>query len=241
MIKINKPAASPKVLLTRGEKKKRALCEAYEKGKTEFKSDEFDGKIYSHRSVKELLHTAQHRKCCYCESYIDLQASDVEHFRPKTHYYWLAYNWSNLLLSCMECNQRYKKDQFPLKDSRFQAQSHHDLLTRETPLLINPAEVNPARYIVFRNQYVSAIKDNPIGETTIEVLELNREALWKKRRNQLKHLEDLLDMIDLTNGPEKRRAQRVLNKLLKEYTQDSSEFTATIRCAKKRKFFPRTI
>lgn len=241
MIKINKPAEAPTVLRTRGEKRTRALCESYDNGQTQFSSDEFNRNIYSHKSVRQLLHSIQHGKCCYCEGYIDVKYSQVEHFRPKTHYYWLAYDWSNLLFACGDCNLA-KGDSFPLKNPRSKARSHRDQITREHPLLINPAEVNPARYIGFRNERAYAIKDNPIGETTIEVLELNRrEALWKKRRNQLKHLEDLLDMIDLTNGPEKRRAQQVFNELLKEYTQDSSEFTVTIRCAKKRKFFPRTI
>ena len=39
---------------------------------------------------------------------------DVEHFRPKSKYWWLAYCYENYLYSCQMCNQRYKKAEFPI-------------------------------------------------------------------------------------------------------------------------------
>ncbi|MBS1614899.1 MAG: hypothetical protein JST06_02140 [Bacteroidetes bacterium] len=54
-------------------------------------------------------------KCAYCESPTTVVAyGDVEHFRPKSKYWWLAYCYENYLPSCTLCNQRYKKDEFPL-------------------------------------------------------------------------------------------------------------------------------
>ena len=92
----------------------------YQSGTSKFN---FDEAIYGHKSVKEQLIAEQYGKCCFCEA--DFTANgygDVEHFRPKggytvnrtsklirPGYYWLAYDWTNLFLSCEICNQRHKK------------------------------------------------------------------------------------------------------------------------------------
>lgn len=56
-------------------------------------------------------------KCAYCETPTRVVAyGDVEHFRPKSIYWWLAYSYDNYLPSCGACNQEYKKDLFHLAD-----------------------------------------------------------------------------------------------------------------------------
>src|SRR5262249_38482026 len=55
-------------------------------------------------------------KCAYCESPTDVVAhGDVEHFRPKKTYWWLAYCFDNHLFACQVCNQSYKSDNFPIQ------------------------------------------------------------------------------------------------------------------------------
>lgn len=54
-------------------------------------------------------------KCAYCETPTAVVAyGDVEHFRPKSTYWWLAYCYENYLASCTICNQKYKKDSFSI-------------------------------------------------------------------------------------------------------------------------------
>ena len=54
-------------------------------------------------------------KCAYCESPTDVVAhGDVEHFRPKSVYWWLVYCLDNHLFACQICNQTYKGNNFPL-------------------------------------------------------------------------------------------------------------------------------
>jgi hypothetical protein len=54
-------------------------------------------------------------KCAYCESPTDVVAhGDVEHFRPKSIYWWLVYCFDNHLFACQICNQSFKGDKFPL-------------------------------------------------------------------------------------------------------------------------------
>ena len=48
-------------------------------------------------------------KCAYCETPTAVIAyGDVEHYRPKSKFWWLAYVYDNYLASCTVCNQRFK-------------------------------------------------------------------------------------------------------------------------------------
>lgn len=63
--------------------------------------------------TKEQLLAETHHKCAYCEtSMLAVAFGDVEHYRPKSRYWWFAYVYDNYLASCAICNQRFKSDQF---------------------------------------------------------------------------------------------------------------------------------
>jgi hypothetical protein len=85
--------------------------------------------------VQQALKDLYHNKCAYCES--PEFEPQIEHYRPKkglmkknsalewkkvtTHkgYYWLCYEWSNLVPTCSKCNGfRGKGTKFPLLDER---------------------------------------------------------------------------------------------------------------------------
>lgn len=66
------------------------------------------------KKAKQQLKVESHGKCAYCEAPTDAVAhGDVEHFRPKSVYWWLAYCYDNYLYSCQICNQSFKSDNFP--------------------------------------------------------------------------------------------------------------------------------
>lgn len=72
--------------------------------------------------VKDQLFEETLKKCAYCESPTAVVAyGDVEHYRPKSKYWWLAYNYDNYLVSCTICNQKYKKAKFPVLNSMMSA------------------------------------------------------------------------------------------------------------------------
>lgn len=61
-------------------------------------------------------------KCAYCECPTSSTAhGDVEHFRPKSVYWWLAHCYDNYLFSCQICNQTYKGNEFPISGTRLTA------------------------------------------------------------------------------------------------------------------------
>ena len=72
----------------------------------------FDSKAW--KPAKGALKIDTGGKCAYCETSTEVVAhGDVEHFRPKSIYWWLAFVFDNYLFSCQICNQTYKGDRFP--------------------------------------------------------------------------------------------------------------------------------
>lgn len=65
------------------------------------------------KKAKNQLRKEAGDKCAYCESPTSVVAhGDVEHFRPKSVYWWLAFCYDNYTFSCQICNQTFKGDQF---------------------------------------------------------------------------------------------------------------------------------
>ncbi|NTX39818.1 hypothetical protein HUA78_35815 [Myxococcus sp. CA033] len=95
---------------------------------------EISSKSYAPNEVKAQLVACHYGKCAYCETrIIHSHYGDVEHFRPKKGvtffdktgkmatiadaYFWRAFDWNNLFLSCGVCNEQYKKNYFGLLPS----------------------------------------------------------------------------------------------------------------------------
>jgi hypothetical protein len=90
------------------EKLARLYYDAQQAGKFGFESSAW-------KPAKGALKKDTGGKCAYCEASTDVVAhGDVEHFRPKSIYWWLAFVFDNYLFSCQICNQTYKGDKFPI-------------------------------------------------------------------------------------------------------------------------------
>ena len=207
----------------------------------------FDAGIYGHATVKQALIEAQYGKCCFCERKIGADG-DVEHFRPKAAvrqnnasplmkpgYYWLAYEWDNLLLSCSACNQRHKKNLFPLVNPNNRAAAHNDSINEEKPLFLDPSQVDPERYIAFRKEIPYAIRGNRFAKATISALGLDREILNEVRRDRLSYLITMRKILDLRSEYETsvqgREILREVEQYLTNAVRDSAEFAAMARSA----------
>ncbi|MBP6456030.1 MAG: hypothetical protein KA275_04805 [Chitinophagaceae bacterium] len=244
MIKISKTINdAPNDLLEKGKIATEELCKLYNEGEREFKN--INSKIYG--LAKPKLKELQFDKCCFCESKISHNShGDVEHFRPKggwvqenenqnkPGYYWLAYNWENLLLSCQICNQSFKGNLFPLKDNSKRAKSHNDDISKEEPIFINPFLENPEEFIEFVYDIPKAKNGNDRGIKTIEKLGLDREQLNERRRELLNEINLILDIankVPETNEDLVKSAKLyLLNK-----TKNNSEYSLMAKCYLKNK------
>lgn len=255
MISITKPEKIPQILENRGKAATDNLCQNYLQDKADHQSGkkkfEFDSDIYGSKSVKTALIKAQHGKCFLCESRIShISYGDVEHFRPKggwrqtsedkintPGYYWLAYSWENLFLSCQICNQQFKKNLFPLEDKAERAVSHESDLSKEKPLFINPTTEDPEDYISFRGTIPYAIDGNLKGNSTIENAGLSRDHL---NENRLELYLPVKELYQIANGmpetPYKAQAQELLQRRLQECQSNQQQYSAMFRSAIKANF-----
>ena len=256
MIRIHKPKTAPKKLTTDGKQKCKSHCDAYSLNPSAYETNkekfDFASSIYAHESVKETLIKVQHQKCCFCERIIG-KNGDVEHFRPKgayqqaqgeslkyPAYYWLAYQWENLYLSCSSCNSRHKKNLFPLQDPSKRATNHSQRISKESPMFIDCGKENPEDFIGFRAEYAYAIDGNLRGQITIDYLDLNSDDLVESRRQKLNDLREISEISILAiKNPQLQELVDKLDKLeahLDKVRSDSAEFAAAARCAINAKF-----
>jgi uncharacterized protein (TIGR02646 family) len=241
MVQIVKPFAVPTILQTKGKDATTELCRQYNQGKRKFKIKK---SIYGNRAVRDVLIRAQHGKCCFCESIIG-DDSDVEHFRPKagvrklsTHigYYWLAYEWDNLLICCKPCNQLYKGTWFPLIDETKRANCHTDPLTEETPCFVHPSKDKVEEHIAFNEDQIYGLTDQ--GKETIRLLKLARpepsprplgRGIWASRQDQYGLIIQLLAAWREAKANQNSTTEKRISELLDKYLQDDATFLAMNR------------
>jgi uncharacterized protein (TIGR02646 family) len=207
---------------------------------------EFDTKISL--QIGKLLDKLFLSKCAYCESTLGAVGGEIEHFRPTLEatdwqyrkksratavesdpdaYWWLVYEWSNLLLSCLTC-ARNKRNYFPVKGKRATAppagaKDLNSTLKREHPLLLNPCVDYPGQFLVFNNEGLVHPRRPPSrgrkrmpqadradilarAGATIELLALNRTALVGSRLRELKELKAEWELMTALADGKARRA-----------------------------------
>jgi len=247
MIRIRKkaPAPVPSILQTKGKQSIEDLNKRYDEGERDFGSKDFDSNIYGNEEVKESLIAIQDYKCCFCESKIGhISYGDVEHFRPKAGwvqgdeklnkpgYYWLAYEWDNLLISCQICNQRNKKNFFPLINNSSRALSHHNNINDEQPVFIDIANEDAEAFITFKEEIPVAVNGNLRGKETILKLGLDRELLNEQRRKTFNMLTDIYDLAKGypdTDPSLKQQAKNIVQKYLNLSKLDETEYASMLR------------
>ena len=157
--------------------------------------------LYKVDSVQKKLIEIYHLKCAYCEKNLLDAPKHIEHYRPKDTYYWLAYSWDNLLLSCGSCNSS-KGTKFQIKKTivTYDNESFEDIHSLgnsydviEEPMIINPEKEDILNKLIFDKEGNISSLDDRVIYTINEVCNLNREELIQKR---VKLLNDFINKIN---------------------------------------------
>lgn len=198
------------------------------------------------QEVRNTLKEIFYCKCAYCEN--KEHKPEIEHYRPKksvkevaahSGYYWLCYEWTNLLPACHSCNTELGKcTQFPILGTRInlpsflangsldkdRCQLSKSPLIDERPLLLHPEIDHPetGQYFKFYNNGKMEGDDTEErGQKTIEICDLNRDNLCELRQeividnlvNVIKYgLEEFLEENDI----KAKELQSFLTKVFKE-------------------------
>jgi uncharacterized protein (TIGR02646 family) len=202
----------PRKLTVDGVARRAAHCRDYDADPAAYRSGAgkfpISEAIYAHHTVRKALERAQHAKCCYCEAQPEKPYAHlhVEHWRPKAYskqarfdealrpgYYWLAYDWDNLFLSCHFCNSSNKGNIFPLSNPDDRARNHRADLAAERPLLLKPDGVeDPRDHIGFHEEV--PVGKTPEGKATVAILGLDRtdHAVRLRLLAQLKRCREVI-------------------------------------------------
>lgn len=157
-------------------------------------------------ALRQTFDEYSYGKCWYVECKNPGTDDDIDHFRPKLGvteapdhpgYYWLAFDWRNMRLSCHRANRPRtnpetaetggKAGHFPLIDPATRANSPGDDLSRELPALLDPT--NPADPVLLSFKPNGEVdlspehKGNSIAEAKFEASRICLHLNWPKFRD----------------------------------------------------------
>lgn len=164
---------------------------------------------YRRAEVKSSIEAQTGGKCAYCESKIGhVYWGDVEHILPKAIFPRLRYEYSNLTLACAVCNNN-KSDYFD----------------PAAPIL-HPHDDTPEDHLVALGPLVWHRNASTTGRRTVELLGLNRDGLWNRRKDLLDRIVAVADRYALEPpGP----IRNVLRNELVDLTSPKAEYALVAR------------
>jgi uncharacterized protein (TIGR02646 family) len=201
--------------------------------------------------LKDDLRALSHEKCWYCETTNVRADNAVDHFRPKSRYWWLAFEWTNYRFICTFCNSKRKTartaggkgDEFPLADEAMRG-SREQGLDREVPMLLDPtSDVDPGLLWFQEDGNVRPFFDPAKNDhlhrraaISITKYHLHQPELVERRQRTCTAIRDLVtkatkQVEELGRGT--YAAQRVLAERVQEMKillEPSSEFSAAAKC-----------
>jgi len=158
---------------------------------------------FKQRETKVRLKRNYYKKCAFCEQKVfdgvgttlSDDTSTIEHYRPKSIYYWLAYSWDNLLWCCRRCNQN-KDNHFRISSTKieyngiFLQNIHNSVMgynSSEKPCMIHPELEDVKSELLFAtNGHVKS--DDVRVQYTITTCGIDRDDLNEKRKKILDEL-----------------------------------------------------
>ncbi|MEO7398138.1 MAG: hypothetical protein ABIW84_06200 [Ilumatobacteraceae bacterium] len=137
--------------------------------------------------------------CAYCLDVVGRPGEDVEHYRPKNLYWFLAYSPENYLSSCRRCNSSRKINRFPLEQGAARAGDAEGVVS-EGRLLLDPVrdDIERAMRIELQTGAYNWVVEPGArsslrrrAEHTIEFFRLNRDT--ELRRSRIEAIQRYLD------------------------------------------------
>ena len=134
-----------------------------------------DSTKYGNKNIRATLDSCSHFKCFYCEATLKGDLKEIDHFKEVAIAPELAYTWSNLYLSCHNCNDKYPHNVIPLSDILDPCSDSDDEIKKN---------------ITFEDECICAQPDSEKGLQTIKKFRLNSDAQDFKRLKWLKIIKD---------------------------------------------------
>jgi len=139
--------------------------------------------------------------CPYCyRSYINVIESDegtksitpdIDHFFPKSRYPFLSVCLSNLIPSCLFCNQRAKNDEDFYQSSVYPPEKIFDEIEFDYDVYLNKIYIKNYNYLMSKPEYEMHLNTFLIQETYATHTEVLKSIINKHRKYKKSKIEDL--------------------------------------------------
>jgi uncharacterized protein (TIGR02646 family) len=189
MRKVNKDFSNPPGSLN--QKKTNQLREEVISKKKYPSQEKKYAEKYRKEDIKAALREIYNDKCAYCEKNISDTFYHIDHYRPKSIYYWQVYSWDNLLLCCEKCNT-IKRNKFEIgagKRVEFDKKDLnriHNLTVKyneiEKPLMVNPELEDTVDLLIFDIETGNIKSRDYRCQYTIDTCQLNRKEANNNRK-----------------------------------------------------------
>jgi uncharacterized protein (TIGR02646 family) len=193
------------------------------------------------RDCKPLLEKLSKGKCWYTEARDKVSYLEVDHYRPKKLYPWLAFDWNNFRL-CGGKPNRKKTDEFPLEDESVRASNANADLGLERPLLLDPLSWGDAELLTFKadGEPTCARPSDAVAvervRASVAATELDSSILceerrekWRKCERKLKKLRDMVAKNLQRRNVSAAEFSIELCRDLVDLFDDDAEFTSTAK------------
>jgi uncharacterized protein (TIGR02646 family) len=196
------------------------------------------------RALRDSLLAMSHGKCWYSEAPEAVSDWHVDHFRPKSLYQWLAFNWRNFRISGAIPN-RSKSDEFPIADDSPRASWADRDYSRERCLLLDPSNPNDPDLMTFDEQGLPTPvnSDWPVIRERVHAttralglasdrLKDARQRRWRECRAWIDELRELLPMDRNMDLARRGQVERIMN-TLRRMTYPDQPYSAVARACLK--------
>lgn len=170
---------------------------------------------YAHDEIKRRLEAMSCHKCFYCEQGVKAN-SQVDHYIEVAERPDLAHEWTNLYLSCPDCNSgKLKNTVIPAKNC------------------IDPCDssVNPEEHLAFSKEFIKPHNKSSLGDQTIRKYGLDRPELDAERvRRLLCFVETQNEILRGMNSEGRKTMSDEELGLLRSFAQPDAPFSLMFRC-----------
>ena len=139
-----------------------------------------DSSKYGHKDIRKALEASSYGKCFYCEGRLGGIMKEIDHFVEVAIAPELAYTWTNLYLSCSNCNDKIDHNKIPVE------------------CVLDPCRDTDEEiraHITFEDECICAQPGSQKGLSTIQKYRLNTELLDMKRQKWLnKIMKDVIEI-----------------------------------------------
>ena len=132
-----------------------------------------DSSKYGNPKIRERLEACSCGKCFYCESKLSDTQREIDHFVEVSIAPELAYEWTNLYLSCNNCNDKL---------------SHSEISVEEALDPCRDSDAVIQENITFEDECICSQPGSRIGVNTIRKFRLNSNLLDLKRSKWLQKI-----------------------------------------------------